>query len=145
MPIFLNQTGQGLVGFTLASSWAATYIAILTIMAVVLAGNVARHRRPKRIGIGDGGDRDILTSMRMHGNFVENAPFALAALVMLPLLGAPVWAVHAVGATMVIARCLHAFGLSRSHGASFGRVWGIVLTWCCLIGAAGLMLWLAWR
>ena len=145
MPIFLDQNGQGLVGFTLSASWAATYIAILIVMTVLLALNVARHRKPKRIGLGDGGDRQILTAMRVHGNFVENVPFALAILIMLPLLSAPVWAVHFVGLGMVVARTLHAIGLSRSQGASFGRVTGILLTWATLLGSAMLLLWLAWR
>lgn len=145
MPVFLDQNGQGLVGFTLAGSWAATYIAILILMTVVLALNVARHRRPKRIGIGDGGDRQVLTAMRVHGNFIENAPFALVTLVMLPLLGSPVWAVHLVGAGMVVSRILHAIGLSRSQGSSFGRVVGIMLSWTILTFSAALLLYLAWR
>ncbi|MBY0613579.1 MAG: MAPEG family protein [Beijerinckiaceae bacterium] len=145
MPIFLNENGQGLVGFTSASSWAASYMAILMVMAVVLAGNVARQRKPKRIGIGDGGDHTLLRSMRVHGNFVENVPFALAALVMLPLLGAPVWAVHVVGVSIVLGRILHAIGLNGSAGASAGRVSGMILTWLSLLFSAALLLWLAWR
>ena len=145
MPIFLDQNGQGLVGFTLSASWAASYIAILIVMAVALALNVSRFRRPKRIGIGDGGDRDVMTAMRVHGNYVENVPFALAVLIMLPLLSAPVWAVHLVGLGMVAARILHAVGLSRSQGASFGRLFGILINWVVLLSSAILLIWLAWR
>ena len=145
MPIFLDKNGQGLVGFTGASAWAASYIAILIVMAVILALNVARQRKPKQIGIGDGGDHTLLRSIRVHGNFVENVPFALAALVMLPLIGAPVWAVHVIGVSTIIARVLHAIGLSGSAGASAGRVIGILLTWGSLLFSALLLLWLAWR
>ena len=145
MPIFLDQTGQGLVGFTVAAAWAATYIAIFLVMAVILALNVARHRKPKRIGVGDGGDSTLLLAMRVHANFTENVPLSLASLIMLPLLGSPVWAIHLVGGSMLLGRILHAVGLSSSQGHSFGRAAGIMLTWSSLLISAILMVWFAWR
>lgn len=145
MKFFLDQNGQGSIGFTSASAWVASYIAILLVMAVVLAVNVARQRKPKQIGVGDGGDKELLLSMRVHGNFVENTPFALAALILLALLNAPIWAVHMVGLSIIIGRTLHAIGLGGSAGASFGRVAGMALTWFSMLTSAGLLLWLAWR
>lgn len=145
MPIFLDQNGQGIVGFTAASAWAASYIAILIVMSVILALNVARQRKPKKVGIGDGGDHTLMRSIRVQGNFVENVPFALAALIMLPLIGAPVWAVHVIGVSIVVGRIFHAIGLSGSAGQSVGRTVGILLTWLSLLFSAALLLWLAWR
>ena len=136
---------QGLVGNGSAAAFSATYIAILLALAVFLALNVARHRKPKQIGIGDGGDRTLHQAMRVHGNFTENVPFALAALVMLPLIGAPAWTVHLVGIGMIAARILHAIGLSSSQGYSSGRFFGIMLNWLVLLVSAALLIWFAWR
>jgi uncharacterized membrane protein YecN with MAPEG domain len=144
MPVFLERNAQALVGIS-AFSWAATYIALLILMLVVLALLVIRQRYGKRIGIGDGDDPELLLAMRAHGNFVENVPFGLAALVMLPMLGANAASVHGVGATLVLGRLLHAIGLSRSSGASIGRGSGMLLTWLSLLLAAGFLLRLAWK
>ncbi len=144
MPVFLDQNAQALVGLG-AFAWSATYIAILLVMAVVLSANVARQRKPKQIGLGDGGDKDIFRAMRIHGNFVENAPLVMAALVMLPLLGAQTWMIHLVGGMIVIGRVLHAIGISQSAGASFGRIFGMVLTYSSMLVSAGFLIWFAWR
>lgn len=145
MPIFLNENGQGLVGFTGSASWAATYIAILVFIALLLKANVIRIRRAKRIGIGDGGDRDLMLAMRAHGNFVESTPFAMAILVMLSLLNGPLWSVHLIGLLSVASRTLHALGISRSAGVSFGRTWGMISGLTALGLGAFLLIWLAWR
>lgn len=61
---------------------------------------------------------------------------------MLELNHAPFWAVHLAGATLIVGRLLHAWGLSHTSGTSFGRFTGTVLTWLVLlVGALGL-LWL---
>jgi hypothetical protein len=58
--------------------------------------------------------------------------------------GAGVVFVHACGAGLVIARVLHAVGLSGSAGTSFGRFWGTLVTWILLLVLAGQLLWGYW-
>jgi uncharacterized protein len=107
---------------------SAVYVALIVIMGVVLTFMVISQRRSKLIGIGDGGDRTVARLIRVHGNFAENAPMALALLILLPLAGAVGWSVHAVGLLFLVGRVLHAWGLSKSAGSSLGRVGGMIMT-----------------
>lgn len=128
-----------------ALSFAATYVAMLVLLGLVLTAGVISVRRSQKVGIGDGGNHTLARRIRVHGNFSEQAPLILALLVMLPLLGAREWLVHAVGLTGLVGRILHAIGLGKSIGPSFGRVAGMLLTWASLaIGVVGLLV-LAWR
>ena len=70
-------------------------------------------------------------------------PLGLLVVLLLELNQAPVWAVHLAGAGLIVGRLLHAWGLSRHKGVSFGRFTGTVVTWLVLVvGGAGLI-WLA--
>jgi uncharacterized protein len=116
------------------------YAALITLMGVVLTFVVINQRRTKLIGIGDGGDKTAARMIRVHGNFFENAPFALALLILLALTGGPKLVIHLVGAMFVVGRALHAVGLSGSAGSSPGRIAGMLLTLTSfLIGATTLI------
>lgn len=115
---------------------AALYAGLLMLMNVALQVNVIRMRRTKLIGVGDGGDKQMLRAIRAHGNFSENAPFGIGALILLALMGATPPLVHGIGALLLLGRILHAYGLSRSGGSSIGRVGGMALTFTALIIAA---------
>jgi uncharacterized protein len=128
-----------------ALAFSASYIAILAALHVVLTWRVIAVRRAKLIGIGDGGDKDLIRRIRVQGNFVETAPFLMILLLALPLVGAPVWAVHVIGVLSVTGRVLHAIGLSKSGGTSFGRVAGMVMTLTALLLGAASLLFFAWR
>jgi len=128
-----------------ALAFSASYIALLVVLHVVLTWRVIAVRREKRVGLGDGGDKQLTRRIRVHGNFVETAPLLMILLLALPLVGAPAWAVHGIGVLSVTGRVLHAIGLSQSGGPSFGRVVGMVLTLTAfLLGAAALVVF-AWR
>lgn len=114
-------------------SAAALYTGILILMGIVLQFRVIKHRQSKKIGIGDGQDRDLARAIRVHGNFAENVPFVLAGLIMLALIGAPSVVIHGVGLLAVIGRLAHAVGLTQSAGSSFGRVGGMIMTFTALI------------
>ena len=71
--------------------------------------------------------------------------FALLVLALLELCGlAPAW-VWGFGSALLLGRVLHALGLSRSGGYSFGRFTGTVLTWLVFLAMALAGLWLALR
>jgi uncharacterized protein len=143
MPVFIDANDIGYVRMG-AFSWASLYIALLILMAVILSANVAFRRAPLKIGIGDGGNAQMARLIRVHSNFLENAVLAIGALIMLCVIGAPAWAVHVVGASMVIGRILHAFGLSKTSGASFGRVSGMILTYSSLLCAVVFLIRFSW-
>ena len=123
---------------------AASYIALLILLGVILAVRVILVRRAQRIGIGDGNDRQLMQRIRCHGDFSEFAPLLIALLILLPMLGAKEWIIHLVGVASVTGRALHAIGLSQSIGVSFGRMAGMILTFTTLILGALTLLWLAW-
>jgi uncharacterized membrane protein YecN with MAPEG domain len=117
------------------------YAALCAILVVVLALRVVFHRFRHRIGIGDGGDKALITLIRVHGNAIENVPLALLLLLLLELnQTAPPW-LHAFGIAIVLARVIHAFGLSRSSGASAPRFLGTFITWTTVLVMAVLLLW----
>lgn len=126
-------------------SFAATYVVALVLVGIVLTARVAFFRMSQKVGIGDGGNQALAQRIRVHGNFSEQTPLILAILVLLPMLGAREWLVHAVGLPGVAGRVHHAIGFSRSAGKSFGRVAGMLLTTSALvIGALSLPVY-AWR
>jgi uncharacterized protein len=121
---------------------AAIYIAILAIGLFPLTIMVIRLRRGNSIGLGDGGNKELAKAIRIHANYTENVPFALAVLLALALMSAPIWVIHMVGLSVVIGRAAHAFGLSRTTGSSVGRVAGMVLTQCGILAGAFMLMWL---
>lgn len=112
---------------------AALYVVILTLMLLVLQVRVILLRRGRRIGLGDGGDRDLLKAMRVHANFTETVPFGIALLILMGLMTSPAWAIHLVGLLLVVSRFAHAYGLTQSSGSSAGRVVGMIGTNTALI------------
>jgi hypothetical protein len=101
-------------------------------------------RRGEKVGIGDGNNRELAKRIRVHGNFCETAPLLAAILILLPLLGAKEWLIHAIGLPAFTGRIMHAIGLGRTAGSSFGRVGGMVLTLLSLGCGAIALLVLAW-
>ena len=110
--------------------------ALLILMGAGLSFFVIRIRRAARVGIGDGGDSTLARAIRAHANFSEYAPFAIASYILLALAGAGASFIHGLGGAFLIARVIHAAGLSRDEGPSLGRVLGMILSLAVLIVAA---------
>jgi|APTNR8051073442_1049403.scaffolds.fasta_scaffold08102_4 hypothetical protein len=121
---------------------ASLYVGINILIVLFLAINVIRHRRGKGIGIGDGGDAEMLRAIRTHGNATEYVPAALIGLVIISLGAQPAWIIHTGGILLTVGRLLHASGLIKSTGVTNGRLIGTSLTlvsllWigvCCILG-----------
>lgn len=122
-----------------SASAAALYTGLLILMGLYLQGRVIGLRRSRKIGLGDGQDKELMRAIRVHGNFVESAAFGIGALIMLALIAAPAAVIHGVGAMLFAGRIAHAYGLTRTAGSSPGRVAGMVLSLTAL-GLAGLIL-----
>lgn len=132
-------------GSSQALAFAVSYIAVLVLLGIALAFRVIGARRSQKIGLGDGEDSELRRRIRAHGNFSEYAPLIGLVLIALPFVGAREWLVHLVGASAVTGRILHAIGLSKTGGVSFGRLAGMLLTLGALIAGALALLVLAWR
>jgi uncharacterized protein len=138
MPLLANDVM--FLAFVGAMKVSAVYIALIVVMSVVLAFLVIGQRRSKLIGMGDGGDKTTARMIRVHGNFCENAPFALGLLISLPLVGLGGMIIHMVGGLFLVGRLAHAFGLSQTGGSSLGRVSGMLLTFSSFLIGAGALL-----
>jgi hypothetical protein len=112
------------------------------LLAVVLAVNVSRHRARLRIGVGDGGNPEMLQAIRLHANNAEYVALALVLLAIDEMAGAPALAVHVLGALLLFGRILHAVGLGRSTGTTTARAVGVTFTWIMILLACGYALYL---
>lgn len=119
------------------------YIGLFALLMLVLKLNVGRVRASKKINLGDGNDEAMQRAIRVQGNAVEDVPVVLLGLVGLGLMGAPVMLIHAIGATFLVARFLHAVGLGGMAGAGVGRLIGTLLSLIALLVTAGACIWFA--
>lgn len=118
------------------------YIAILGLLFIPLTLRVGLYRLRNRIDIGDGNDDTLLRRIRCQANFVETVPLAVALLLVMELMGAGSTWLHALGATLVIARILHFLGLS-GIGPFQARVLGMVGTFMVYLVGSGWILYSA--
>jgi len=121
------------------------FASLHALLMLVLLARISRHRHGHRIGLGDGGDALLARKIRVHGNFVEHAPFALLMLCLLELGGLSAGWLWIFGSLLLLGRVMHAVGLSRTGGYSIGRFWGTALTWLALLAMALAGLWLSLR
>ncbi|MEO8011464.1 MAG: MAPEG family protein [Dokdonella sp.] len=117
------------------------YAAMSALLVLLLAVRVMLQRRASSIGIGDGGDRELLKRIRVHANAIEYLPIALILLLIVELNQTQPMIVHVAGITIVLGRILHASGFSRSSGTSSGRIVGTLLTLLVIIALSLLLLW----
>jgi uncharacterized membrane protein YecN with MAPEG domain len=115
---------------------AMMHSALLMLMGVALALNVIWRRSTRRISLGDGGDPGLALAIRVHANFLENAPLAIAAYVLLALAGNSAGFIHVLGAVFLAGRVAHAAGLSQHQGTGLGRVLGAFASNVVLVVAA---------
>jgi uncharacterized membrane protein YecN with MAPEG domain len=115
---------------------AMIHTALLILIGAGFALAVIQRRRVAGIGSGDGGDARLARAIRVHANFSEYAPFAIASYILLALAGASAPFIHGLGSAFLVARVAHAAGLSQHQGTSLGRVLGTGLSLVVLIVAA---------
>jgi uncharacterized membrane protein YecN with MAPEG domain len=121
---------------SLALPVTAVYASLLAVLVVILALLVVRLRRGLKVGIGDGGNRDLARAIRVHGNAIESIPLFLILLGVYELNGGSATLLHVFGSVFFLARILHARGMLATAGASRGRVIGTIGTNTCLLGLA---------
>lgn len=123
-------------GAPVTALWAAA----IAFWIVLLMLRVVRLRRARRVGIGDGGDKDLAKAVRVHGNAIETMPIALLLMFGYELGGGAPWLLHVCGATLLASRVLHATGLTRTSGSSPGRFLGSFLWTTVVIVLASLII-----
>lgn len=118
------------------------FAGVLTLVYVYLSMRVISARGTNRIGLGDGGNVDLLRRMRVHSNFAEYAPLGLLLLLLAELQSVPAWVLLLVGFVLLAGRSIHAFGLSATTEIPGLRTVGMALTLTALI--AGALINLVW-
>lgn len=110
------------------------YGSVLVALIIFLAYRVTTFRRGESIALGDDQSSwGMKRAIRAHANAVENIPAAILLLLMLELNSLTPWLLHLLGVSLVTARIIHAQGLSRKSGPSFGRFYGTILTWLVML------------
>jgi uncharacterized membrane protein YecN with MAPEG domain len=106
---------------------------LLGLLGVLLSFNIGRVRTRKKIFLGDGGDTELITAMRVQANFIENVPLGL---ILIGLLGGSYGAstVAVLAVALLVARVLHAAGMLGYLG--FGRPAGAILTIAVMLVSA---------
>lgn len=107
-----------------AMAAAGLYAALSTFILFWLAEATGRLRRRHKVLIGDGGIANLVRIMRGHANAVENIPMMAALLILAALLGAPVLAIHLLGAAFVVGRALHAWHFIQEQAPQWQRFVG---------------------
>ena len=117
------------------------YAALLALLIVILAVRVVLYRRTAKVGLGDGNNPDLLKCIRVHANAIEYVPLYLLLMLILELNQTLPILIHAFGIVLVVARLLHAWGVSRHSGITAGRALGAGLTMLGMVLMALLLLW----
>jgi uncharacterized membrane protein YecN with MAPEG domain len=121
---------------SLTTGW---YAALATAMYAGLSLHTVALRRHLRVSLGDAGHEALQRAVRIHANFAEYVPLALLLILMAELCDAPTWLLHAMGGTLLIARCLHAYGLSSQRIKAPFRPAGLTLTLTVMLTASGFL------
>ncbi|NRD34133.1 MAPEG family protein [Shewanella sp. DC2-4] len=113
------------------------YASLTGLLIVALAYRVVKLRRGQKIGLGDGGNSTLALANRVHVNLIENAPIVLILMLVAEAGSLPAFYLHCFGTVWIVARLLHAIGLTQGQGGyHFGRFWGVLLTWLVIISLA---------
>jgi uncharacterized protein len=110
------------------------YASLTALLMIVLTYRVIRLRRSLKIGLGSGGNEALRLANRVHANLVENAPIALLLFAIAESNGLAGVYLHGLGSLWLVARLIHAIGLTRGKGGYHpGRFWGVLLTWAVML------------
>ncbi len=118
----------------------ALYGAIIGLLAVVLTVNVIRNRVGLKINDGDGGSAPMRMAIRAHANLAQHVPLTLLLIGFAESIGSSKIIIHVLGAALVLARLLSAWGLLSAEGPTFGRQSGAGLTILVLAAASIIIL-----
>lgn len=115
------------------------YAALLGLMFLGLSYYVINGRKQYQVSLGDGGNEELTTRIRIQGNFAENVPLALVLIMLVEMQGAPLLSLHAMGLVLIVGRIGHIAGL-RWPSLRW-RVVGMVLTHVVILTSAVFLIW----
>jgi uncharacterized membrane protein YecN with MAPEG domain len=110
-------------------------------MQMALAFNVSGNRGKTDTWVGDGGNAGLLRTARRHGNLAENAGIFVAGLTLLDLSRFSPKLLVVLCAALVVARILHAAGLTQQNTKNALRLLGGVGTYLIGFILGGALIW----
>lgn len=108
------------------------YASILALFYILLSIQTIRKRAKLKIGIGDGGNHEMMRAMRVHSNFAEYVPLALILISMIELNQGSSMLIHALCGMLLLGRFMHAYGVSHVNEKFVFRMIGMPLTFFSL-------------
>lgn len=118
----------------------AIYAGLCGILLLALSSRVVNARRTHKIGIGDGGNAELIRAIRVQANFTEYVPLILLLILIIEMNENSNVLIHSLGTALVASRLLHAMGLSRSSGITTARFVGTLGTWLVLAISSAILL-----
>lgn len=118
---------------------------LLLLLQIILAMTVSINRGRLKAPIGDGGNTAMLRLTRRHANFAENAGIFVGGFTLLELSHFYPTLLISLCSIFVIARLLHAFGLSMENTENPLRVLGAMGTYITGLVLGGTLVWIGWR
>ena len=105
--------------------------AICAIMLLITAIDTVRNRLRAKAAFGDGGDSQLVSASRSHGNLAEHAPLAVILIGLLEQSGAHHWTLTGIAVLFLFARMMHIIGLyaPMSTKPPVPRQIGVIGTW----------------
>jgi len=113
-----------------------TYAAILVLIFVFLSARVIQMRASAKIGIGTGNDPAMERRIRVHGNFSEYVPLSLLLLTFMEMLHLSRYLIHVLCIVLIVARIVHAIGVTPVNENFPMRVGSVLATFAVLVIAA---------
>jgi len=109
------------------------YASFLALFYIYLSLRIIGIRKEVRASIGDGGSNKLNRAIRVHANFAEYVPFTLLLLYFLETYGANSIVIHFLAALLLVARIVHAYGVSQTNENLKFRVFGMFSTVCVIV------------
>lgn len=122
---------------------AATFWMALNLLLLIWLGwKVVQVRQREKIGLGDGGNENMLRAMRIQANLTEYAPMFFIGLFALAVMDMSIYIINGLGGVFTIARYAHGLNFHNPKGGTpLGRFYGTLFTWISVVVLALLLLW----
>ncbi len=104
------------------------YASVLALIMIVLGARVSIMRAQTDIPLLHGDNIALAERIRQHANFTENVPMALILMGIVEAAGGSLAWLHAIGATLLISRIVHPFGIKADDSNRVARGLGATLT-----------------
>lgn len=118
------------------------YAGIMGLFYLAISLYVVRQRTQKKIGLGHDNDPSspLFRAVRIHANFSEFVPFILFLFLLDEMTGRNPLVLHALGFSLLIARCAHYAGIKKTDRSSPERLIGMAVTMICLVVPSALLI-----